>query len=240
MNEAPRRTVLCADALPWLDAQPTLDGCSVFTSLPDASELGPMPLDLWRRWFVDAAAKVLSRVPDDGVAVFYQTDVKRDGAWIDKAHLVHRAADDTGHPLRWHKVVCRVPPGAVAHGRPAYAHLLCFSRGVAHDLARATADVIPTLGAMSWSRAMGLDAARVAVRFIRTHTASHTVVDPFCGVGTALAVANEAGLHAIGVELSSRRARRARSLTVAQLTDETRDARRRETSPRAPPPAPEG
>jgi hypothetical protein len=43
------------------------------------------------------------------------------------------------------------------------------------------------------------------------------VVDPFCGVGTMLAVANGHGLDAIGVELSRRRAARAMKLqwTVA-------------------------
>lgn len=180
-----------------------------------------MDLATWRRWFIDAAALVLDKTPDDGVAVFYQTDVKVDRRWIDKAHLIACAADQTGHPMLWHKIVCRHVPGSVSHGRPGYAHLLCFSRDVAPDLGRATADVLPTLGAMTWSRAMGLDAARMAVRFIRANTTSHTVVDPFCGIGTALAVANEHGLAAVGVELSRKRARRARTLDLARLTAAT-------------------
>jgi hypothetical protein len=197
-----------------------LDGCSVFTSLPDVSELAPMGLDAWRRWFVDAAGLVLARVPDDGVAVFYQTDIKVERRWVDKGYLVQRAAEEGGHALLWHKVVCRVAAGAPTPGRPGYAHLLCFSRGVLPDPSRATADVLPALGAMTWSRAMGLDAARAAVRFIRTQTRSHTVVDPFCGVGTALAAANEAGLHAVGVELGAKRARRARTLDLARWAAE--------------------
>lgn len=64
---------------------------------------------------------------------------------------------------------------------------------------------------------MGLDAARMAVRLIRTQTRSHTLVDPFCGIGTALAVANEEGLHAIGVELGAKRARKARSLDLSRF-----------------------
>lgn len=216
VSDAPRRTVHCEDAIAWLRDSPMLDGCSVFTSLPDVSELAPMGLDAWRRWFVDATALVLARVPDDGVAVFYQTDIKVERRWVDKGYLVQRAAEASGHALLWHKVVCRAPAGTATPGRPGYAHLLCFSRAVLPDLSRATADVLPGLGAMTWSRAMGLDAARAAVRFIRTQTQSHTVVDPFCGVGTALAAANEAGLHAVGVERSARRARRARSLDLAR------------------------
>jgi len=175
-----------------------------------------MDLDTWRVWFVDAARRVLDKTPDDGLAIFYQTDIKVARRWIDKAYLVQRAAEDTGHALLWHKIVCRHPAGTVTPGRPGYAHLLCFSRTVLPDLGRSTADVLPDLGTMTWSRAMGLDAARTAVRFIRTHAPGHTVVDPFCGVGTALAVANAEGLDAIGVELSPKRARKARNLTLPE------------------------
>ena len=72
---------------------------------------------------------------------------------------------------------------------------------------------------MTWVRAIGLEACRVAVRWISTHTRTHTVVDPFCGLGTALAVANELGLDAIGVELNRKRAAKARSLTLGDAVD---------------------
>jgi tRNA G10 N-methylase Trm11 len=51
-------------------------------------------------------------------------------------------------------------------------------------------------------------------RFLREHTACRVVVDPFCGHGTVLAVANEFGLDAVGVELSAKRARKARRMTT--------------------------
>jgi tRNA G10 N-methylase Trm11 len=40
------------------------------------------------------------------------------------------------------------------------------------------------------------------------------VFDPFCGVGTVLAVANALGLDALGVEKSRKRCEQARALTV--------------------------
>ena len=61
---------------------------------------------------------------------------------------------------------------------------------------------------------MGLDACRAACRFVLKQTATRTVVDPFCGHGTVLAAAEEAGLSAIGVELGPKRARRARTLAI--------------------------
>jgi hypothetical protein len=220
----PQRTVFVEDAVGWLQRQPVMEGCSVFTSMPDVSELSPMTLPDWKRWTVDTAALVLDKTPDDGVAIIYQTDIKVDRLWIDKAHLAQCAADRTGHNLLWHKVVCRFPAGNISYGRPAYSHVLCFSRSIKPDLARSTPDVLPALGHMTWSRAMGLHAARMAVKFIATHTRSHTVVDPFCGVGTALAVANEAGLHAIGVELSRKRAQKSRNLDLQKLETHPPDA----------------
>jgi tRNA G10 N-methylase Trm11 len=62
---------------------------------------------------------------------------------------------------------------------------------------------------MAWSRAMGAAACEAAVRFLAS-IGARVVVDPFCGQGSILAAANASGLDAIGVELSRRRAARAR------------------------------
>ncbi len=102
----------------------------------------------------------------------------------------------------------------MSFGRPAYAHLLCFSRGVRADPARSTMDVLPSLGKMTWPRAIGLNACRLACDYVLEATTTRTIVDPFCGIGTALAVANERGMHAIGVELNRKRAARAQELRI--------------------------
>jgi hypothetical protein len=100
------------------------------TSLPDASEPSPLSLAEWKGLFTRAAALVMQRGPPDGVAIFYQTDIKKAGAWVDKGYLVSQAAEEVGCELLWHRVMCRRPPGTVTFGRPAYSHGLCFSRGV--------------------------------------------------------------------------------------------------------------
>lgn len=110
----------------------------------------------------------------------------------------------------WHKVVCRVGPGTTTFGRPAYAHLLCFSRELRLTPAQSSPDVLPKLGEMPWARAMGTDACEAVCTFLLAHTEVQTVIDPFCGQGTMLAAANRRGLSAVGVELSKRRAARAR------------------------------
>jgi hypothetical protein len=207
--------VECAEAVAWLTGREELRGCSVITSLPDMSEFPTLSLAEWKQWFVRTAALVMERVPADGVALFYQTDVKKAGAWVDKGYLISKAAEEAGCETLFHKVVCRRPPGTVTFGRPAYSHLLGFSRGVRVDLGRATADVLPEAGDVTWTRGMGVQACLAACRFVLEHTQSRTVVDPFCGHGTVLAVANALGLDAVGVELSRKRAQKARSLRVA-------------------------
>jgi len=150
----------------------------------------------------------------ESVAIFFQTDVKRDGCWVDKSFLVQLGAQAAGVQLLWHKVVCRAPAGITTFGRPAYAHLLCFSKTLRLAPTQSSPDVLPRLGEMTWARAMGIEACEATCRFLIEHTACRTVVDPFCGMGSILAVANAYGLDAIGVELSAKRAARARTLQL--------------------------
>jgi hypothetical protein len=186
----------------------------VVTSLPDVAEMAGMSLDAWTRWFVDAARAVLDAVPDEGVAIFFQSDVKRAGRWIDKGALVQRAADAAVVPLLFHKIVCRKPAGAVSFGRASYSHLVGFSRGARPKPERATADVLPDGGFQPSVKSMGVTACLEACRFVARETPTRTIVDPFCGYGTVLAVANAIGLDAVGVDVSARMARRARTLAI--------------------------
>jgi hypothetical protein len=187
---------------------------AVVTSLPDSSELQKLSFEKWRTWFIGTSELICRRVSSDGVAVFYQTDVKRDGRWVDKSYLVQRGAEAAESHCLFHKIVCRAPPGITTFGRPAYAHLLAFSRELRLEKGQSSADVLPELGKMTWPRAMGLKACEAVAKFLVTHTSCTTVVDPFCGVGTMLAVANAHGLGAIGVELSPKRAEKARTLRL--------------------------
>lgn len=208
----PTRVVHHGDALEFLARGPLPADHAIVTSLPDHSELPALGVDGWRRWFVDTAATICRVLADDAVAVFFQTDVKHDGRWIDKGHLVHAGVDAAGSHLLWHKIVCRVAPGTTTFGRPAYAHLLCASRARRLAPGASTPDVLPELGEMTWSRAMGTAACEAAVAFVAS-TGARVILDPFCGQGSILAAANAAGLDAIGVELSRRRAAKARTAT---------------------------
>jgi hypothetical protein len=187
---------------------------ALVTSLPDSSEQ-KLGFEAWRQWFSDTAELACAQISDDAVAIFFQTDVKREGRWVDKAFLVQRGAAAAGAHLLWHKVVCRAPAGTTTPGRPGYAHLLCFSRELRLEPTRSFPDVLPRLGKMTWPRAMGVEVCVATCQFLLAETRCHTVVDPFCGMGTMLAVANAHGLDAVGVERSPKRAARARALELA-------------------------
>jgi hypothetical protein len=204
-----------AEAIAWLKEQGTLAGASVITSLPDVSELPQLGFAGWCRWFEDAAAVVMQSVPAEGVAIFFQSDIRHAGLWVDKGAMVARGAERAGGHLLFHRIVCRHPAGTLSTGRATYSHLLGFASVPRPPSGRSRADVIPDAGFVPGKKAMGVLACVEACRFVLQETPTRTIVDPFCGWGTVLAVANSLGLDAVGVDLSSRMCRRARVLDLS-------------------------
>lgn len=210
----PKREIICADAIAWMKARGRIEGACAVTSLPDVSELGKT-LPVWREWFVGAARLVVESVPDDSAAVFFQSDIKREGTWIDKGALVIQAAEAVGARVLFHKVVLRRPAGMLTQGRPGFTHLIAVSRAMRCPDVLPIPDVIADAGRSFWVRAMGVRAAAHAVRFARDQVGAKLVFDPFCGVGTIPAVANALGLDALGIELAKKRSEQSRGQTVA-------------------------
>jgi len=223
----PAREIHCADAIPWMREHPAIPGCCAVTSLPDVSELS-IPLPDWRAWFLEAVRLVVDCVPVEGSAVFFQSDIKLQGRWVDKGALVVRAAEDAGASVLFHKIICRRQPGLFSHGRPGFTHLIAVSRGMRCPDALPIPDVVTDAGPQLWVRAMGVRAAAHAVRFVKEQAGARVVLDPFCGVGTVPAVANALGLDSIGVEKSRKRCEQAR---LAQVTQAMLDPRARQPEP---------
>jgi hypothetical protein len=203
-----------AEALAWLSGHASNGDMGVVTSLPDFSELRELEFEAWQAWFITAAQAVLEWVSPSTVAIFFQTDVVRHCIWIDKSHLVLRAADMAGARLLWHKVVCREAPGTITHGRAGYSHLLCFSRSARPAKRSRSPDVVADAGFKPTEKSMGVVACRLACQFLLDETQARVVVDPFCGRGTVLAVANSLGMDAVGVDRSARCCSAARRLVL--------------------------
>ena len=144
--------------------------------MPDVSELPSLDLDGWRAWFVDAARRVVRWIPEDGVAIFFQSDIRRGGTWVDKGYLVARATEEEQAHLVFHKIVCREPPGRATLGRPTYSHLLCVSRTPRPRARHAFPDVLASAGEMTWSKATGVAACRLACDYLVAETSTRTVV----------------------------------------------------------------
>ncbi|MFO0547477.1 MAG: hypothetical protein U0271_03760 [Polyangiaceae bacterium] len=218
-----QRRIIRAEALDWLAKNPAPPKSSVITSIPTLTEVEGMDLAAWRSWSIATARTILAWIPADGVAIFYQSDIRIGGVWVDKGYLILRAVEDAGGALLWHKIVCRKPAGTPTYGRASYSHMICAARAPRPAPKSASPDVLPDAGFMPWSKAMGAAACAHACAYLREETETVTVVDPFCGNGTALAVANQFGFDALGVDKSPRRCKAARQLTLnAQLEPEGR------------------
>lgn len=213
------RQVYCEDALVWLEQNCPIPGTSLVGSLPDYSEFPHLSLSEWQQWFTKTSELILQSTPEDGVTFFFQTDIKVEGYWLDKAFLCQLAAHKLGHHQVFHKIFCRAPVGKATFGRPAYSHLLCFAKNLKIDLAKSTPDVFSDLGDKTWERGMGFHACQLVAKFIKEQTSSHTMINPFCGYGSMLAVSNSFGLNAIGIEKSRKRCEKAKHLLVNDSLD---------------------
>ena len=158
----------------------------------------------------DASASSPSELSTNNAAGSTPTSKDHVVMWLDKSHLCHKAAEAAGCTLVWHKVVLTAPLDKRCYGRPSYSHLLCFAKGTVSYPSQSygTPDVFDR-GDMLWARGIGLDCALLGVAFLKSFGAARRVVDPFCGVGTVLAMANTLGLDALGVELSPGRCKKA-------------------------------
>ncbi len=207
------REVFCEDVNSWFVNNQLTSKSSIVASIPDISEFQGISVQEYRSTFINFAKLFLEKTPDDMVTIFYQSDIKIDGIWLDKSYLCQRAAEEIGSSLLWHKMIARVRPGFATFGRPAYSHIVAFSKKKKLlDLKSSTPDILPLMGEKQWERGMGLNAMLLIVEFLKKEIAADTLVNPFCGHGGILAVANAYELNAIGIERSEKRARISRDV----------------------------
>ncbi|CAE8740899.1 unnamed protein product, partial [Polarella glacialis] len=165
-------------------------------------------------------------------AVFYQTDVRRPRfGQVSKAYLVMNAATRVkGVRLRWHKICHFGSIDQPSVNSLQFTHLLCFSKVIDDgavededfDLGTTIPDLVSRGQKPQWlrnsMRCQGANATAEVLKWaVRRLTGIHTVIDPFCGAGTVLAIGNEFGLHAVGVDISPKRFRQAGKLDGAGL-----------------------
>ena len=207
-----KRTIYCEDAIEWLSKNTIIPHASIVSSMPDFSEFQGMPLADWKNWFISTAKLILEKTDENQVSIFYQSDIKHQGRWVDKSYLCMKAAELVGSELLWHKIICRARPGITTFGRPAYSHIICFSKKLRLDPKNSTPDIIPIMGEKIWERGMAPEASIMIAKFIKDQTTSQILINPFCGKGTMIAIANSFDLFTVGIEKNSKRAHFASSL----------------------------
>lgn len=201
-----KREVHCGDALAWLPKQTGLD--CIVTSIPEMEEVGLKAAD-YVGFFREAVQKCLSAVKDSGYVIFLQTDRKYKG-WMDKSYWCSDEAAKAGFTMMWHKIALRQAVGTSGLFRPTYSHMLCYSKK--GKVGPVFPDVIER-GAVTYENAFGIEAVKAVLEYVKKQGAK-TVVDPFAGSGTTLALANAMGLKAIGVDIDPKQCEKARALVL--------------------------
>jgi hypothetical protein len=220
------RDVICSDAIGWMTAVDVLPG-DVFTSIPDIAELDQQlgtDTSAYKAWFENATNLIFSKTP--AYAIFLQTDIRcvdkndRVTEFIDKSFAIHKVAEQQDFVLLWHKICSHRanPEEKRCSHKPVWSHLLCYCRRGSHMYDAtlwATPDVFYR-GDMVWSRGIGINSTITGVSFLKHVAHSSTIVDPFCGQGTILAVSNAVGIPSVGCDLSPKRCRKAVKLDMSK------------------------
>lgn len=69
-------------------------------------------------------------------------------------------------------------------------------------------------GDMLWKKGIGINCCYVGCKFLKLVANSKCIIDPFCGIGTVLCMANKLGVDSIGVELAAKRCRKSRNIII--------------------------
>lgn len=211
------KTVVQMDCLQWLAANPLSDAHAIVASIPDSAELPNGAFEPWKQWFSDVAERIFTAAAPMSPIVFYQSDVRHGGAWVDKGFLVQQAAQKLGVPMLLHRIVCRQPAGTPTQGRALYSHMMLFSKELRLSHKHGYSDVIPDGGRAAWIRGIGIHSCEAIVRMLRQESPCDTLVHLFCGKGLLLEVARKEGMHAIGIDLSRKQCKHAQRFDLEKF-----------------------
>lgn len=200
------RKVFCQDALKWLSTN--INNECIITSMPEMEEVN-LKIKEYEVFFRSAAKACFLSMNPDGYCIFLQTDRKYHG-WVDKGYWITDEARGLGFHTVWKKVALTKEVGKADLFRPTYSTMLCFTKG--GNVGKLFPDVIYS-GDKTYTHAFGVEAVTLCIEYVKSQGVKG-VVDPFCGSGTTLAVANKLGLSAIGVDISKESCAAARKLKI--------------------------
>ena len=189
------RIVICSDAHIWLNNNK--NNKAIITSLPDMEEVG-MDVNDWVNWIKKTCKLIIDSLDDNGIVIIYQTDRKYKGRILDKKTLISNEFIKLGYNNIFNKIVLKQKPETTNLFRPTFTNLFGFSKKITSG--KSTPDVI-NCGKMIYKNAMGLNACKTSIEFIKSKIDTNIIIDPFCGQGSILKIANEMGFNSIGVDI---------------------------------------
>lgn len=202
MNKC-KSTIICDDSLNYMQGK-KFD--VIITSLPDMEEVGLNKQD-WILWVKKTCKILANTLGNKGIIFFYQTDRKNEGEIIDKKTLISNEFITLGYKNVLSKIVLKRDVGKIDLFRPTYTNLFAFSKFIKSG--KATPDVLHC-GKMIYNNAMGLNAVKVCIDFLKDKGIKSTILDPFCGQGSVLIISNHYGFDAVGVEILPEQAEKSR------------------------------
>lgn len=171
---------------------------AVFTSLPDAAEVG-MDVADWLVWYRSTMRLTLGSIAPGGVGVIAATDRRAGGGIESKAAVILGAADDLRLRLLWHKIV--VVTRGTGLRRPSYTHMIAVANGGRVTAGRPTPDVLDG-GPKEYANSLGRDAIAVALDLVERF-GPDVLADPFVGRGSIVVAAADRGIPGLGVDIDA-------------------------------------
>jgi hypothetical protein len=184
------RIIICGDSLTILSKQ-DLEPMNIFTGMPDNTE---MNLDY--KQYEEYRNKILPRIFElgkDNILLFTQTDKKAtyEGEWFDKISIIYKYARIYSLKLIFHNIALYTHED----GFPQYQHYLCFSNKLQPQKNRLLLG-----GDKLYKNGTPFGIILDALKFL-TKSDCKAVLDPFCGKGTNLALANLFGICGVGIDI---------------------------------------
>jgi len=192
------KTIICNDAINYLNEQPDNSIPNIITGLPDFDEMN-LSFDDYLKFFDSTVELIMNKINMNGFLFFLQTDRLYNKTWLDKSSIIINISKQKNLNLLFHKIILNRDVGKINLHRPTYSHFLCFSRFNSPGIR--TTDVFGS-GIKLYKNASSPKATQFAIDIIKKKF-NHSVLDPFNGRGTTTSLCELNGIDSIGVDIDS-------------------------------------
>ena len=194
------KTIICGDAIDYLNSQSSNSIPNIITGLPDFDEIDNITFDEYIKFFTSTTELLMDKINMNGFLFLLQTDRLYNKTWVDKSSIIVNIAKLKNLNLLFHKIILNRDVGKTNLFRPTYSHFLCFSR--LNSIGIRTPDVFDS-GKKIYKNASSPNSTQIAIDIIKKKN-NYPVLDPFNGRGTTTTLCEKNGINSIGVDIDSK------------------------------------